>query len=156
LKEEGALKMDAARKRLATPNLKPEEIAAANKDLDAGLKDLRDAVAYLDAQAEQMKQKQPVPEARARVLYEAAWACRNLADLEINAARTKMQQEKWQKLKDDAAKKTPPGKTPPNVPIPEVPLTSVPVQPSETKARTEYQALVASFPDLPLANDARF
>jgi TolA-binding protein len=157
LKEEGLQKMDAARKRLATPNLKPEEIAAANKDLDAGLKDVRDAVAYLDTQAEQIKQKQPAAAQPASLCYyEAAWACRTLADLEINAARTKIQQEQWQKLKDEAAKKTPPGKSPPNVPMPEVALTAVPIQPSETKARAEYQALIASFPDLPLANDARF
>src|SRR5207302_1555468 len=111
---------------------------------------------YLDAQAEQMKQKVPVPEARARVLYEAAWGCRTLADLEVNAARSKIQQEQWQKLKEEAAKRTPAGKTPPAVPMPEVPLSAVPVQPSETKARAEYQALISSFPDLPLANDARF
>jgi TolA-binding protein len=156
LKDEGLQKMDAARKRLATPNLKPEEIAAANKDLEAGLKDLRDAVAYLDAQAEQIKQKPPGAQAAGSCYYEAAWACRTLADLEVNAARSKIQQEQWQKLKDEAAKKTPPGKTPTAVPMPEVPLSAVPVQPSETKARSEYQTLIASFPDLALANDARF
>jgi cellulose synthase operon protein C len=157
LKDEGMQKMDVARKRLATPNLKPEEIPAANKDLDAGLKDLRDSIAYLDAQAEQLK-KQPAPVAQAVSLcyYEAAWGCRTLADLEVAAARTKIQQTQWQKLNDEAAKKTPPGKTPPTVPMPEVALSAVPVQPSETKARAEYQALIASFPDLPLANDARF
>ena len=54
-------------------------------------------------------------EARARMLYEAAWACRALADLEVQAARDKMQQELWQKRKDEIAKKTPPGQTPPAV-----------------------------------------
>jgi TolA-binding protein len=156
LKDEGLLKIEAARKRLATPDLKPEETAAANKDMEAGLKDLRDAIAYLDAQADQMKNAKPIPEARARVLYEAAWGCRTLADIEVAAARAKIQQEQWQKLKDEAAKKMQPGKTPPAIPLPEVPLTAIPLQASETKARAEYQSLIDSFPDLPLALDARF
>jgi cellulose synthase operon protein C len=156
LKDEGMLKIDAARKRLATPNLKPEEIAAASKDMEAGLKDVRDAIAYLDAQAEEVKKKEPASEARARMFYEAAWGSRVLADIEVSAARNKIQQDLWQKLKDEAAKKTPSGKTAPTVPMPDVPLTAVPVQPSETKARAEYQGLIASFPDLPLAGDARF
>jgi tetratricopeptide (TPR) repeat protein len=156
LKDEGMLKIGAARKRLATPNLKPEEIASANKDLDAGMKDVRDAIAYLDTQAEEVKKKDPASEARARMFYDAAWGSRALAEIEIAAARSKIQQELWQKLKDEAAKKTPPGKTAPVVPMPEVPLTAVPVQPSETKARGEYQGMIASFPDLALSGDARF
>ena len=79
--------------------------------MNDGVKDLHDAVQYLGAQAEQMKEKQPASEARARMYYEAAWACRALADLEVQAARDKMQQELWQKRKDEMAKKTPPGQT---------------------------------------------
>jgi TolA-binding protein len=154
LKEEGEQKADAARKRLATPNLKPEETAAAQKDLDAGLKDLRDAVQFLETQAEQLKQKNAEAEGRARMLYEAAWCCRTLADAEVAAARAKVKQELWQKLKDDAAKKAPPGRTP-VVPEPDVPLAKVPVQPSEQKARALYRALLDAFPDLPLAADSR-
>ncbi len=90
------------------------------------------------------------------MLYEAAWACRALADLEIPAARDKVQQDLWQKRKDEIAKKTPPGQTPPAVPMPVVPLTAVPVQPSETQARAEYLALIAAFPDLAINADARF
>jgi TolA-binding protein len=123
LKDEGAVKVEAAKKKLTVPNLKPEEQNAAKADLDAGLKTVRDAVHYLDQQAEQLKQKQPVPEVRARMLYAAAWGCRIMATTEL-----------------EAAKKAP----------------KVPLQPAEVKARTEYQALIDSFPDLPLAADARF
>jgi TolA-binding protein len=155
LKEEGEQKVDAARKRLGTPNLKPEETAAAQRDLDAGLKDLRDTVQFLENQAEQLKQKKPDAEGRARMLYEAAWCCRTLADAETESARYKLQQERWAKLKDEAARKTPPGRAP-VVPVPEVLLTAVPLQPSEQKARALYKALVDAFPDLPLAGgDAR-
>src|SRR5262249_30866413 len=69
----------------------------------------------------------------------------------VAAVRQKMQQEQWQKLKDEAAKKTPPGRTPPVVPMPEVALASVPLQPTEQKTRALYQALMAVSPDLPLS-----
>jgi TolA-binding protein len=156
LKDDGLLKIADARKRLAGPNLKPEEKAAAEKALDEGLKDVRDAVAYLENQAEGLKNRQPPAEPRARMLYEAAWGHRTLADIEVAAVRAKVQQERWQKLKDEVAKKTPPGHTPPVVPAPDVPPADVPLQPSEQKARGDYRALIDSFPDLPLAGDARF
>ncbi len=132
LKDDGQQKIADAAKKLATPNLKPEEMAAAQQMMNDGVKDLHDAVQYLGAQAEQMKAKQPASESRARMYYEAAWACRALADLEVQAARDKMQQDLWQKNKDEIAKKTPPGQQPPAVPPPVVPLTAVPLQPSET------------------------
>jgi TolA-binding protein len=159
LKDDGLLKVEAARKRLASPNLKPEEIAAANKARDEGYKDIRDALEYLEKQADQLKQKQPKSDARVRMHYEAAWAARTLADAEVAAVRAKMQIELWQKLKAEAAKKTPQGQTPPFVPQPEIPLKSVPLQPSEQKARAQYQAAYSALPeqpDLALAWDARF
>ncbi|HJT78055.1 MAG TPA: tetratricopeptide repeat protein [Gemmataceae bacterium] len=150
LKEEGEQKIDAARKKLVTPNLPPDQTAAANRDRDAGLADLRNAGQFLENQAAQLKQKQADAEARARMLYEAAWCTRELADAEVAAARDKIAQERWQKAKDEAAKKAPPG-VPPVVARPEVPLKDVPVQPAEQKARALYQALLTDFPDLPLA-----
>jgi TolA-binding protein len=156
LKDDGLLKTADARKKLAVPSLRPEEKAAAQKALDDGLKDVRDAVTYLENQAESLKNRQPPLEARARMLYEAAWGCRALADVEVAAVRVKVQQERWQRLKDEAAKKTPPGRTPPAVTAPEVSPADVPPQPSEQKARADYRALIESFPDLPLAGDARF
>ena len=156
LKDDGQQKIADASKKLATPNLKPEEIAAAQKMMDDGVKDLRDAVQYLNTQAEQLKQKQPALESRARMFYEAAWACRALADMEVQTARDKIQVDLWQKRKDEIAKKTPPGQQPPYVAPPAVPLTAVPLQPSETQARTEYLNLIAAFPDLAVNADARF
>src|SRR5207244_3597164 len=87
---------------------------------------------------------------------EAAWGNRTLGDAEAAAVRAKLQQERWQKLKEQVAKKTPPGQTPPVVPLPEVPLADVPLQPAEQKARADYRALIDSFADLALAGDARF
>ena len=124
--------------------------------MNDGVKDLHDAVQYMSTQADQLKQKQPDSPARARLYYEAAWACRALADLEVKAARDKIQQEQWQKRKDEIAKKTPPGQTPPFVPPPDVPLSAVPLQPSEIQTRAEYTSLITAFPDLAINADALF
>jgi TolA-binding protein len=152
LKDDGLAKVADANKKLANPGLKPEEKAAANKALDDGLKDVRDAVAYLESQAEGLKNRQPPVEARARMLYEAAWGNRTLGDAEAAAARAKLQKDRWEKLKDQLARKAPNGQ----VPMPEVPLSDVPLQTAEQKARADYRALIDSFPDLALAGDARF
>ena len=42
------------------------------------------------------------------------------------------------------------------MPLPAVELKDVPVQPSETAARAEYQALINDFPDLAINADALF
>jgi len=137
LKDDAQQKMTEAGKRLAG-NLPPDQQAAARKQLDDGVKEMTDAVRYLTGQAEALKQKKPAGEeqeralaqARARLLYEAAWGSRALADEEVRAARAKMRREK--------------GKEP------------VPTQPSEKAARAHYRALIEGFADLPLATDARF
>ena len=97
LKDDGQAKIDAARPKLANAGLKPDERAAAQKLLDDGIKEVRDAAQYLQAQAEQLKQKQPMNEVRARMMYDAAWAQRALAVLEVETARAKVQQDLWQK-----------------------------------------------------------
>jgi TolA-binding protein len=156
LKDDAAQKVADGKKRLAAGNLKPEEIAAGKKMVDDGLKDYRDAVQYLQNQAEQLKQKQPDSPARARMMYEAAWACRSLAENEVEAARLKIQQEQWQKRRDQVLKQTPPGQQPPAVPLPVVPLSAIPLQPAENQTRTQYQSLITAFPDLAINADARF
>lgn len=156
LRQEGSLQIDGAKKLLATPNLKPEQVQAANKSLDDGRRALAAALQYFEAQAEQLKQKAPTAETRARMHYEAAWAARALAEPEVAAARARMQQERLKKLHDEAIKKNPAGKPPAIIAVPEVTLKEVPLQPAEQKARANYQALIAAYPDLPLASDARF
>jgi TolA-binding protein len=80
LKEDGQQKILAAKKRLALPNLSGGDRANAQKMLEEGTKDVRDAVQYFVTQAAQLRQKNPASEARARMLYEAAWGSRILAD----------------------------------------------------------------------------
>ena len=150
LKEEGVARMDQGRKARAAAK-KPEEQAAAQKTFDDGRQAVQEAVRYLEKQEDQLKPRQPAPEVRARTLYELAWSCRLLADLEAADVREKLQQEQRLKL-EEASKKT--GRPAPAAP--EIPLTAIPVQPSEQKARAAYGTLIAAFADLPLATDARF
>ncbi len=156
LQQEGLAKIDAGQKRLATPNLKPEEIQAARNVVEEGGKNLREAVVYFEQQAEQWRQKQPASESRARMHYEAAWGHRTLAVPEVAAVRLKMQQELLKKAQEEALKKDPQYKPPAIVALPDVPLSAIPPQPSEVKARDHYKALIAAYADLPLATDARF
>jgi TolA-binding protein len=156
LLQEGEQKIDAGKKRKATPNLKPEDYQAADKTIAEGYKNVADAVAYFEGQAEQWRQKQPTAEARARMFYEAAWGHRRLAGPEVAAARAKIQQDLWNKMQEEAKKKDPKYQ-PPAVPdLPDVPLASVPLTPEETKARADYQAIISQIAESALAVDARF
>jgi TolA-binding protein len=121
MKEAGRQKLEALTKRLGAGQTKPEEKAAVDKLRQETLKEMSDAAAYLAEQANQVKQKQPTQEVRARLLYEAAWAYRTLAD---NSAL----------LQPGAVDQTS----------------------TANKTRELYQALIADFPELPLATEARF
>ncbi|MGH7173975.1 MAG: tetratricopeptide repeat protein, partial [Gemmataceae bacterium] len=156
LKEDGRQKIAEAKKRLAQSNLSAADRANVEKKLDEGMKDVRDAVQYFVQQSEQLRKKEPASEAVARMLYEAAWGSRLLAEEEIEAARRKIQHDLWQKKRDEVAKKTPLGRQPPFVAAPEIPLKMVPLQPAETQARKLYQTLIQSFPDLTINADALF
>jgi TolA-binding protein len=143
LKEEGLAKIEQSDKLRGSP--KKEDVAKAAKLREEGVKEMRDAVAYLEAQAEQLKAKQPPADARARMLYEIAWAYRDLAEPEVAAARAAMVEAE---LKRDP-KAAPPAPA-------DIPLAKVPVQPAEKKAHAAYLALINDFGDAPLATDARF
>src|SRR5262249_7660233 len=141
--------------KLTTPNAKPADLEDARKAQADALKDLGKAAAYLAAQADLLKEKQPVPEVRARMLYEAAWAYRELAEPEVADARAKIQ-ERLAKTRRAKAVKNNAQQQPAAIIAPlEVALATIKVQPSEAKARAQYEALIEAFPDLPLATEAR-
>src|SRR5947209_5785030 len=156
LKDEGRQKVEEARKLLAQPGRKPEQQNQDRALMAQGFQLLGESVRYLEAQAEQIRQKKADSPLRARMLYDAAWAARALAEQEIEATRERLVQERWQKLKEDVAKKTPQGQPPPFVPPPVVLLSAVPLQESEKKVRILYQSLITAFPDLETNADARF
>jgi TolA-binding protein len=156
LREEGGLKIAAAHKTLANPNLKPEEQAAAHRLWEEGVKMVRDAAQYLEGQLPPLKAKQPAADVLARMLYESAWEYRTVAEYEVATARTKIQQEQLKKLQEEAQKKAPKGQPPAIIAPPEVPPNAIPEQPAEKKAHAQYQAIIDGFADLPLATEARF
>lgn len=145
LKDEGQIRLDNARKMQLTAK-KPEEIAQVQKVNDEGYKFIRDSVAYLESQAEQVKANPALQEARGRMLYDAAWGARILAEPEIAAAKAVLQQEIIKKLNSSSQKFT----------LPEVSLDKVPLQASEKRARTIYKTLIDSVGDLTIVTEARF
>src|SRR5262249_15954741 len=81
--------IETARQQLPAPNLKPEQINAANQALQNATNQLNEAGQQLQTRADEFKQSQPNLDARARMYYEAAWAWRSIADQEVTAARTR-------------------------------------------------------------------
>src|SRR5262249_1263248 len=138
LKDEALLQIGPARQKLGQANAKPEELAAARKKHEEGLETLREAVDYLVAQAKRLKEAQPKREVRARILYEAAWGYRALAEPEIAAARAIAQKELLKKgASVNGRKKKPAAVTA----LPEIPLKDIKLQQAEEKARAQYKAL---------------
>jgi TolA-binding protein len=148
--------IETARQQLAAPNLKPEQINAANQAVQNATNQLNEAAQQLQTRADEFKQAQPNLDARSRMYYEAAWAWRSTADQEVAGTRLRLQQEKQKLLQAEADKKAGPGAKAPSVPLPDVPRASVPVQPAEAKARGAYQALITNAPDLLLSVEGRF
>jgi TolA-binding protein len=155
LRDGGLQAIDQANQVLSNPDVKPAVAEAAKKNLDEGRKEVRAAVEYFEKQAEKLAQMQPESGIRARLLYQAIWANRVFADMEVEAVRNKIQDELRAKLREEAAKKTPEGQPAPDVEPPEIPLTKIPLQPGEKKVHALYQKLIEAFPDLALTNQAR-
>jgi TolA-binding protein len=145
LKDEGQLRLEMGRK-LRTTAKKPEEIAQVQKVEGEGYKFIRDAADYLEKQADAVKANPALQDVRGRMLYEAAWAARTVAEPEVAAAKLAIQQEMLKKLNPPSAK----------FPPPDVPLAKVPLQPSEKRARAIYKTLIDQVGDVAIATEARF
>jgi TolA-binding protein len=116
------------------------ERAKGQKLLDAATAILAESAAMLDTQAEKSK-----GEGRLRLLYEAAWIYREVAEAEVAAARAAWIDAQHKKL-GDKVKKLPPLEVDPK---------DLPVQPTEKKMRARYLTLIDDFADAPLATSAR-
>jgi TolA-binding protein len=144
LKDEGQQRLDTATKLRGGG--KKEDRPKAQQLTTEGIKNLNEAVTYLEGHADRLRKQEAQQDVCARMLYDAAWGARLLAEPEIADARGKMAQELIKKVSDKTAK----------LPVPDVPLEKVPLQPAEKKARSLYQVLIDAFPDLPIATEARF
>lgn len=143
LKDEGQRRLEEAAKLRGSA--RKEDRAKVLQLTAEGTKTLREAVAYLESQADRLKKQEAQQDVCARMLYEAAWCARMLAEPEIADARAKLTQELAKKLSVTV-----------KLPVPDVPLDQVPLQPSEKKARGLYEALIEQFPDVPVSTEARF
>lgn len=152
---EGRRTIEAARQRLAAGG-KPEELNAANQQLNLGYTSVSEAAQTLERRAEEFKAAFPQLDARARMLYDAAWGYRILAEREVANATQKLQLEAQKKLIDEAMKGKPQGTKPPIVPLPEIARATVPLQPLEAKTRAVYKAMIDAFSDLAISVTARF
>jgi TolA-binding protein len=151
-KELSLARLEAARKVAATPGAKPEQLAAANKEIDESLNALRAVGQFFREQ-----QKAAGSPIQQRMLYEAAWSYRVVGEAEAQAAHARLVQEAIKKREDElkAQAAANPSLPMPTARPPEIPLKAVPLQPSEQQARASYQALVASGGDALLAQHAR-
>ncbi len=163
-RESGEKLIAAGKKQLANPGLRPDQRQAVDKQIADGIGALRAAAVYLNSQEQQWKNRKPfagdqqktLAQVRSRSLYEAAWALRTVADVEVENQRRWRQLDRWDKLRAEAARTVPPGTTPPAVALPEIPLAEIPLQASETQVRNQYRTLISTFPDLAINADARF
>ena len=82
-------KVEGLEKQKAQPNLKPDQIAASDNQLKGAKADLANVGKLFEQRAEQYRQAFPQSEARARMLYDAAWTYR-AADADPAPAYTKL------------------------------------------------------------------
>jgi TolA-binding protein len=163
-REASEKKIAEARKQLANPGLNAEQRAKAEGQYNTGLQELRQAANTLTTQEQNLRRRKVENEdlskvlasIRSRMMYEAAWAWRSVAELEIESARKKTQLELWQKKKEELARLTPAGQTPPTPPMPEVTLEMIAPQAAEKEVRSRYEELIKTFPEANINADARF
>jgi cellulose synthase operon protein C len=74
--DESKKKIETIEKERAKPGLKPDQIAALDNQLKAAKGDLANFAKQFEQKAEHFKAALPQSEARARMLYDAAWAHR--------------------------------------------------------------------------------
>jgi TolA-binding protein len=142
-KGEAAPIQESIKKLLLNPIAANKEKAKKlSEDVD---KLLAEAATFLDAEADKLKDKRSAADARARMLYEAAWLYRAVADTEITAARA-LKIAEAEKALGDKLRKLPPV---------EISLTQLPPRPAEAKVRARYRALIDAYGDTPLSLEAR-
>jgi TolA-binding protein len=145
----------AARAAMVKQGAKPEEIAAARNAMEEGLRGVGQTLDALQLQADDLGKKAAGSEAHLRILYEAAWCYRALADIELEAARQKLQREAVAEAHARLAKRLPAGQPPLDLRPPDIPLSKIAMRLTESTARDYYRRLIEAAPTAPLALHAR-
>ncbi|HQL71908.1 MAG TPA: tetratricopeptide repeat protein [Phycisphaerae bacterium] len=148
-REELLAQLQTAREQLAKAG-NPDQAKAAQAAGDKATADLRQAAAAFEAQAAELGKKNEFKQAELRLIYEAAWCHRAVAQVEIDAARAALGEQALKKVIERLAKENP-LQQPPALTAPEVALEKVPQQPGEKAAIARYnQLLAAAEPSLAL------
>jgi cellulose synthase operon protein C len=137
------------------PNLKPEQIQAAERTMQQGREAILQACDALQQRSAESAQALPGAEGRARMYYDAAWGYRSVMDHEVQQARGWLHQQRTDKWIEETKKPRPEGVKPPPPPSGEIPFAEVPAQRAEERAVAAYRKLVEEFVDLAMAIDAR-
>jgi TolA-binding protein len=137
------------------PNLKPDQVAAADRTIQQGREAVYQTCEALERRCGEFAQAMPTGEPRARMLYDAAWAYRALADDEVAQAREWARQDALRKWTEEMAKPRADGAKPPPQPA-ELPLAKLPLQRAEERANNAYQRLIQDFGESALSIDARY
>ncbi len=154
-REELSAQVEAARQLLGRAGARPEEQAAAQRSLAEAMNGIRDAVFALQARADTLGRGTPGSPAHLDALYEIAWSCRSLAEVELELAVRQLRQEAVERLRVKLAKQLPAGQAPANIREPEIAVADVAMPLSERTALEYYERLVAAAPEAPLACQAR-
>jgi TolA-binding protein len=155
-REELQAALAAARAVPYKPGVKPEEIAAATKATEQAVNELLQTAAFFAVEAGKLAPAKggAVSETHLRMLYEAAWCQRALAEGEIEAARQKLQSAALAKVLENIKKNRPnqplPALNPPDVALPVVPPPA-----GEKTAQAHYAAIVAAAPRREIAGRVR-
>ncbi|MDD4888601.1 MAG: tetratricopeptide repeat protein [Phycisphaerae bacterium] len=146
----------AAQAAVNRPGIPPAELAAATTALQAAQNDLRQTSASLVAQADEVAKKSPGTTAHLRMLYEAVWCSRVLADAEVEAARFKLRQDALAAVIARISKQLPPGTPAPGLRPPDIALSAVTTQPTEKVVHEQYDKLIVAAGDSSLGAVARY
>jgi TolA-binding protein len=141
-KEEGQQRIALGRKMLGNPKDAPQ----ARDVIADGYRIVGEASSYLESASDQLKTTEGFQEPRARMLYDAAWGWRLIAEPELKEAKNAV-------ARDLSAKASPKGD---KVFVFNVPIQKVPLQPAEKKCRAVYKKLIDLFGDAPVSVEARF
>jgi cellulose synthase operon protein C len=127
--------------RTLPPNTVPADYGQTiARQVDEAAKALRQSVDAAIASADAVKN---FPLDSARLYYEAAWTARAVADVEIDVARNKLQND----LRQGA---------PVNLRTPEISPEKIPLQPAETLARSLFAKAIDAAPDSDFSARIRF
>jgi TolA-binding protein len=153
---EAKKKIEDARRARSQAGNDPNKLAAADRVLATARNAVLEAGDGLVRRAEEFKAALPAAEPRARMLYDAAWAYRTLAEEEVAAARDEARKEAHRKLVEAALKRLPLNSPPPYIPLPEIDRARLPLQRAEERAHAAYRKLIEEFADAAISVDARF